>query len=219
MGFSSVVTLFQYTIIAGVLLVVHASDIEAAAQPRKHAKGIGQRMRSYRSGTRGLTKSSRQRLERLSKSAKGRKSHFKNNPDRPAFQDHHLIPHTHEKHHVIGMAAKAGFHINSRANKMLLPTTSRLKKADYRRTVTKNLPVGKAPARWQQNLSRSVHNGYDRFHKSRNEQWKRKLDKVASLGKRKGWRPKQYMAAVERMVARERQGLRSEQIQVNRDTR
>ncbi len=108
------------------------------------------------------------------------------------FQDHHLIPWSLRDHSAV---TKGGVKIGSRKNLIMLPTDDRIT----------DPKVGG---------NRTIHKG---GHST--QRMKEALDRIDRIGVRKGWNRDMYEKALDRLQFRERLGLKTGQIRLNKNHR
>jgi hypothetical protein len=108
------------------------------------------------------------------------------------YQEHHMIPYSLKEHPAV---TKSGLNINSRQNVIVLPTDRRITAKEVGGT-------------------RSVHRG---GHST--QRMKQTLDRIDRIGTKRGWDRETYREALDRVLFRERQGLRSGETPLNKNQR
>ncbi|MBI0069005.1 MULTISPECIES: RHS repeat-associated core domain-containing protein, partial [unclassified Snodgrassella] len=105
---------------------------------------------------------------------------YKNMPNFPGFQKHHILPQALKNHPLIEKAG--GYEIHASFNIMYLPISE-----DYHST-------------------RTIHKGY---HPNYNNEFRQEMDKILARGENNNWTQDQYKIELRNLVNIKRAGLRN----------
>jgi|GEM_PF-1561703 len=111
---------------------------------------------------------------------------YGNMPKPKEYQLHHIIPKSlydgANPHEIFKLS---GYDVNNIRNTIYLPTSR------------------------DNHLTRSIHRGYNSFHKKYNEEMREKLNELVDYGKGEKWTPKQYHNAMQDLINEQRKNLRN----------
>ncbi|RZJ94144.1 MAG: RHS repeat protein, partial [Hymenobacter sp.] len=113
---------------------------------------------------------------------------YTNMPKLDGFQLHHIVPRSLGNHEVFKLAQ---FNVDNISNTIYLP-----KAREYHPT-------------------RSIHNGWNRYHKAYNERMLGNMDDLLEYGKAEGWTQKEFEQGLKELIAGERQELRQGKVKLH----